>query len=831
MRNNPLLHRLRAVVLAAVVTPLACGYDLIREGPSLVTWSDGTIPFVLRLPTGTTFQDGTTHNETVQAAFTAWNAQVARVQFTADVQVTGFAGDFNGLNEVTFEPRIYHNEPDAVNFSANVLAVTISYRSSFAREDGTFARTESDVIFNSNASGGWDSYRGNLQSAQDIRRVALHEFGHVLGLGHPDQNNQSVYTLMNSAVSFIDALQPDDINGAQYQYGRPGGFTPPANDDFASAAPLTLNGTSLVLNAESMAATRETGEPQHGPGDVTTDPGSLGGASVWWRWTANAGGTLLVNTSGSLFDTMLAAYAGDSLTTLTQLDSNDDVQAGIMRTSTIDFPVVYGTTYFIAVDGWAGEWGAIMLSVSLIDIIAPPFVVTEPEDRSISVGEATSLTVVVNGDAPFAYRWQVSAGGTGPWTDLADDALHTGTATAELVLPAAVTDVRHGNAYRCRITNAGGQAVSVAATVSVERLAQEIDFPALADRGYTPVPFALGATADSGLPVGFELLSGPATLDGSTVTLTGTGTVVVRATQAGDSTYAAAAPVERGFAVAKGAATVVLGGLAQTYNGAPRSVTVGTTPEGLAFTLTYNGAATPPTDAGNYAVAATVDDALYQGAAGGTLAVARAAQTIAFAALSDRPFTTAPIALSATSSSGLPVSFNVSAGPARVEGADLLLEGAGHITVRATQGGGPNHFAAPEAERSFTVAETFESWTLAHFTADELLDVAVSGPAADPDRDGFANLLEYALGLAPRVADAAQGPAATTDGDDWIFTYTRPAERGDVGYSVEATEDLATWDVSVATHVRLTVGVTETWQARVPLATGPRIFFRLRVTR
>lgn len=50
----------------------------------------------------------------------------------------------------------------------------------------------------------------------------------------------------------------------------------------------------------------------------------------------------------------------------------------------------------------------------------------------------------------------------------------------------------------------------------------------------------LSATASSGLAVTYSVVSGPATLSGSSLTLTGAGTVVVRASQAGNGTYAAA---------------------------------------------------------------------------------------------------------------------------------------------------------------------------------------------------------------------------------------------------------------------------------------------------
>ena len=60
-------------------------------------------------------------------------------------------------------------------------------------------------------------------------------------------------------------------------------------------------------------------------------------------------------------------------------------------------------------------------------------------------------------------------------------------------------------------------------------------------------------------------------------------------------------------------ATLTLSGLAQTYDGTPKAATVTTAPEGLSgVSVTYNGSATVPTDAGSYAVVATLTNANYR---------------------------------------------------------------------------------------------------------------------------------------------------------------------------------------------------------------------------
>lgn len=62
-------------------------------------------------------------------------------------------------------------------------------------------------------------------------------------------------------------------------------------------------------------------------------------------------------------------------------------------------------------------------------------------------------------------------------------------------------------------------------------------------------PLTLTATASSGLPVTYQVISGPATVAGALLTLTGEGTVVVRAEQGGDAQFLPAPPVQREITV------------------------------------------------------------------------------------------------------------------------------------------------------------------------------------------------------------------------------------------------------------------------------------------
>ena len=77
------------------------------------------------------------------------------------------------------------------------------------------------------------------------------------------------------------------------------------------------------------------------------------------------------------------------------------------------------------------------------------------------------------------------------------------------------------------------------------------------------------------------------------------------------------------ISVAKAAATVTLSNLSVTYTGTAHAATATTTPGGLTVDVTYNGSSTPPTNAGSYAVVATINDQNYAGSAGVHLTLIR----------------------------------------------------------------------------------------------------------------------------------------------------------------------------------------------------------------
>lgn len=91
----------------------------------------------------------------------------------------------------------------------------------------------------------------------------------------------------------------------------------------------------------------------------------------------------------------------------------------------------------------------------------------------------------------------------------------------------------------------------------VSQVNQSITFDVITDKVVNHPPFTISANATSGLSVSYSVVSGPATINGDTVTLTGNiGAVTLRARQLGNNQFAPASDVLRSFEVVQGAQTI-----------------------------------------------------------------------------------------------------------------------------------------------------------------------------------------------------------------------------------------------------------------------------------
>jgi hypothetical protein len=100
-----------------------------------------------------------------------------------------------------------------------------------------------------------------------------------------------------------------------------------------------------------------------------------------------------VSTEGSDFDTTLGVYTGSTVNALTLVAGNDDFGPGL--TSSVTFNAVAGNTYQIAVDGFGGQAGNIVLTRAG-DPGTSPFVIIQSSDPSAKEGAGDSGTFTLS---------------------------------------------------------------------------------------------------------------------------------------------------------------------------------------------------------------------------------------------------------------------------------------------------------------------------------------------------------------------------------------------------------------------------------------------------
>jgi hypothetical protein len=93
------------------------------------------------------------------------------------------------------------------------------------------------------------------------------------------------------------------------------------------------------------------------------------------------------------------------------------------------------------------------------------------------------------------------------------------------------------------------------------------------------------------------------------------------------------------------------------------------------------------------------------------VAAAKASQAITFDALADRTYGDADFAVSASASSGLPVSFAAS-GSCSLNGSTVHIDSAGSCTITASQAGNGNYDPAADVMRSFGIAKAASTVTV-----------------------------------------------------------------------------------------------------------------------
>jgi len=265
--------------------------------------------------------------------------------------------------------------------------------------------------------------------------------------------------------------------------------------------------------------------------------------------------------------------------------------------------------------------------------------------------------------------------------------------------------------------NSNYLSASVTNSFAVKYTQKITPFSSIPAKTFGNAPFAIfPPIASSSLPVTLSILSGPASINGNTVTLKGAGTVVVAANQAGNANYAAAPQITTSFTVNKGTQTISLANVSHptvtgTYmiptlnSSAGLPVTFGVSSQSVLITAVGTNQYNIPAPGTVIITANQPGNANYNPAPQVTLSftVTKAPQTITFPAVGPQDYADPSVPISPSASSGLPVTTKVVSGPATVSGNKVTLTGTGTVVLAANQAGNAAWLAAPQVTMTFTV--------------------------------------------------------------------------------------------------------------------------------
>ena len=171
---------------------------------------------------------------------------------------------------------------------------------------------------------------------------------------------------------------------------------------------VTFTSATGDLAANNSSATIDPSEPLHG--------GKRGGHSMWISWVAPTNCIVRFQTGGSDFDTVLAAYRfrdpGDTTFDQLQLVASEDDSEGFGHGSRVEFGATAGHRYEIAVDGYFGATGTVVLRWRIDEIsVAPPVILSIPADRAVQLNEAVELAVTLTNLGAADLRWYFNGEG------------------------------------------------------------------------------------------------------------------------------------------------------------------------------------------------------------------------------------------------------------------------------------------------------------------------------------------------------------------------------------------------------------------------------------
>jgi hypothetical protein len=323
------------------------------------------------------------------------------------------------------------------------------------------------------------------------------------------------------------------------------------------------------------------------------DPTQSGAASLVFATYLNG-----TSAGGSEFKSNVTALAADAAGNVyvagTDQYTNFPTTSGVLQTTCAVHNGFCGATAFVTKLSQTGGllWSTFYGSPSASGQIGSgsPAIALDA-NNDVYIADSANAS----GDLPLKNTLETYAGGQAVVAELSNDGKQVlfgtffGSGNGSNVFPTGIAVDSNMNIYFAGY-NAGGGNVPLANAyqtspgsnpgffakiLAVTPTSQTITFGILGNQTYGSVPFNVSATASSGLPVSFNSQTPlVCTVSGAQVTMIAGGQCTVQATQAGDTAYPVAMPVNQSFQVTPESQTITIPGplATQPFGTAPFSI-------------------------------------------------------------------------------------------------------------------------------------------------------------------------------------------------------------------------------------------------------------------
>ena len=347
------------------------------------------------------------------------------------------------------------------------------------------------ITFNPTNAWYFDSDPATVEafSGVDLYSVAVHEIGHILGMGIAPSwkawTNSSHQFLGPTAVATNGGTAPllQNPGNGHWAAGTMSTIVGLTNRQEVALSPSLLNGTRKYFTALDLAGLHDIGWQV---GNVGTPP------SISTQPTNQS----IIVGSNVTFTVVAAGTAPLSY----QWRSNA-VNIGSATNASLTLNAVltnFAAGYSVVITNLSGS---VTSSVATLTVLVPPSISSQPASQNVVVGSNVTFTVTAGGTLPLSYQWR------------SNNVNIAGATASSLVLNNVQTNFATN--YLVVVTNVAGSVTSSVATLTI-LVPPSITGQPLSQSVVVGSNVVFSVTASGTLPLSYQWLSNGVSLAGAT---------------------------------------------------------------------------------------------------------------------------------------------------------------------------------------------------------------------------------------------------------------------------------------------------------------------------